>query len=350
MYRVPLAGFIAILIAITSPAPVQAQFVCGDVNADGLIHMGDLISLVNYIIDADSTLARPDLADINSFPGIDASDAVYMTAFLVLGGPLPCDGGPAGDDMVPGGEVTLDFVAGQSGPAVVAAGYPLTFNIRVTNNSDRYIVGMANGFNLYSPDGANIGDIELPDDSVRWEDLVFGSLWTYDPIAGEPFGNMALAWPTWTGLDPDSTTDTLGFPPSATGILYHVKVEPFGDEDIGKTICFDSAFYGNAGRWMWAVDGDNTLLPSWDGPHCFTIEEATYIPGDIDVDGQIAISDLVMLVDYMFLSGPVPPIMEACDVNGDCIQPDISDLIYMVDYMFDDGDLPLFSCTRPSNQ
>jgi hypothetical protein len=250
--------------------------------------------------------------------------------------------------MIPGGEVTLEYVAGQSGPAVVAAGYPLTFNVRVTNNTDRYIRGMSDGFTLYSPDGANFGSIGLPGDSVWWDGIGFAVRWTFDPTAGEPFGSMAFAFPEWHGWGGD-TTYTLGFPPGATGVSYHINVEPFGEEDIGKTICFDSAFFGNGGKWMWVVDGDNTLHPSWDGPHCYTIEEAVYMPGDIDVDGEIAIADLVWLVDYMFLSGAVPPVLEACDLNGDCIKPDISDLIYLVDYMFNGGNSPLFSCTRPSN-
>ncbi len=349
MFRRSLISFVAAAIVTTMAAPSMAQFPCGDVNDDGIVHIGDFVSLVHYTVDADSSLARPDYADVNSFPGVDASDVTYFVEYMWHGGPAPCAGGPAGDDMIPGGEVTLEFVAGQSGPTVVAAGYPLTFNVRVTNNTDRYIQGMANGFNLYSPDGANIGNIDLPPDTMWWTELGYGSTWTFDPVAGEPFGNMGFSIGVWQGFDPD-TTYPPGMPPGFTGISYHINVEPFGDEDIGKTICFDSAFFGNAGEWMWAVDGDNRLLPSWDGPHCYTIEEAVYMPGDIDVDGEIAIGDLVMLVDYMFLSGPVPPIMEACDVNGDCIQPDISDLIYMVDYMFDGGDLPLFSCTRPAGK
>lgn len=49
----------------------------------------------------------------------------------------------------------------------------------------------------------------------------------------------------------------------------------------------------------------------------------------------IDISDLLYLVDYMFLQppGPVPPCPEEADVNGSIVL-DISDLLYLVDYMF----------------
>jgi hypothetical protein len=349
MFGRSLICIAAVVIVGMMATPARAQYPCGDVNGSGGIDLLDFILLVHYTVDADSTISHPEHADMNSFPGIDASDVTYMVEFIWHGGLFPCAGGPAGDDMIPGGEVTLEFVAGQSGPAVVAAGYPLTFNVKVTNNTDRYVMGMANGFNLYSPDGANIGNIDLPPDTMWWAELGYGSTWTFDPIAGEPFGNMGFSIGVWQGWDPD-TTYPPGMPPGFTGISYHINVEPFGDEDIGKTICFDSAYFGNAGEWMWAVDGDNTLHPSWDGPHCFTIEDPAYVPGDVDWDGEVAIGDLVWLVEYMFQSGPAPPIMEACDLNGDCIKPDISDLVYLVEYMFDGGDSPLFSCTRPAGK
>ena len=346
MFKRLIVVFGAIAVCTVLVAPVQAQFPCGDVNGSGGIDLLDFVSLVHYTVDADSSIAHPEYADVNSFPGIDASDVTYMTEFFWHGGPFPCAGGPAGDDMIPGGEVTLEFLAGQSGPAVVAAGYALTFNVRVTNSTDGFVQGMANGFNLYSPDGANIGNIELPPDAMWWEELGYGSTWTFEPTAGVPFGNMGFSIGVWQGWEPD-TTYPPGMPPGFTGISYHINVEPFGPEDIGKTICFDSAFFGNAGEWMWTVDGDNTLLPSWDGPHCYTIQEATYMPGDIDWDGEIAIGDLTWLVDYMFQSGAAPAILESCDLNGDCVKPDISDLMYLVEYMFDGGSSPLFSCTRP---
>jgi len=65
--------------------------------------------------------------------------------------------------------------------------------------------------------------------------------------------------------------------------------------------------------------------------------------GDINHDGLplIDISDLVYLVDYMFVSGPEPPCFEEADVNGDGLPLiDISDLVYLVDYMFVSGPPP----------
>ncbi len=66
--------------------------------------------------------------------------------------------------------------------------------------------------------------------------------------------------------------------------------------------------------------------------------------GDLDWDGQITISDLVYMVDYMFYEGPEPlPTLIVGDLNCDG-QVAIDDLVYLVDYMFEQGPIP---CGNP---
>jgi hypothetical protein len=62
-----------------------------------------------------------------------------------------------------------------------------------------------------------------------------------------------------------------------------------------------------------------------------------------DIDGSNTepdISDLVFMVDYMFNSGPPPPLKASADVDGSGLL-DISDLVYLVDYMFTGGPEPV---------
>ncbi len=74
------------------------------------------------------------------------------------------------------------------------------------------------------------------------------------------------------------------------------------------------------------------------------VASAGLIPGDVDHDfEEVNISDLVYLVDYMFINGPEPPIMDQADMDASC-QIDIADLVYLVDYMFDEGPAPLIGC------
>jgi len=64
--------------------------------------------------------------------------------------------------------------------------------------------------------------------------------------------------------------------------------------------------------------------------------------GNIDGDpaGEVTISDLIYLVDYMFSGGPGPTCQRETDINGS-LTVDVSDLIYLVDYMFGGGYPPL---------
>ncbi len=79
---------------------------------------------------------------------------------------------------------------------------------------------------------------------------------------------------------------------------------------------------------------------------CFSggIDALMFLCGDIDGSGEmpIDVGDLVYLVDFMFNSGPEPPVMEAANVDGvGGIVIDIGDLVYLVDYMFNSGPEPI---------
>ena len=67
--------------------------------------------------------------------------------------------------------------------------------------------------------------------------------------------------------------------------------------------------------------------------------------GDVDYSGgptPIDISDIVFLVNYIFMGGPEPPCLEQADVNnsGSPGYVDIADLAFLVEYMFDGGPAP----------
>jgi hypothetical protein len=102
-----------------------------------------------------------------------------------------------------------------------------------------------------------------------------------------------------------------------------------------------------------ALDGYESYSPGF-GTFC-SLYEPTVNNGSItyaiccegsrgNVNGDpadvIDISDLVYLIDYMFLSGPLPPCAEESDIDGNGVGPDISDLVYLVDYMFSGGSAP----------
>ena len=77
------------------------------------------------------------------------------------------------------------------------------------------------------------------------------------------------------------------------------------------------------------------------GDACETQEDCLGLRGNVNgyVGDAIDISDLVYLVNYMFKSGPPPPIPDEADVDASGFI-DIADLVYLVNYMFKNGPEP----------
>ena len=70
------------------------------------------------------------------------------------------------------------------------------------------------------------------------------------------------------------------------------------------------------------------------------------ITGDVNTDGRISPSDIIYLVNYVFLRGGPPP--QPCLASGDVncngsIRSD--DIIYLVNYCFKNGPAPCDVCT-----
>jgi hypothetical protein len=65
----------------------------------------------------------------------------------------------------------------------------------------------------------------------------------------------------------------------------------------------------------------------------------TYLCGDADGDGIIDIADAVYLLNYLFIGGPEPELLEAGDANCDG-KVDIADVVYLVNYLFTGGPPP----------
>jgi fibronectin type 3 domain-containing protein len=74
----------------------------------------------------------------------------------------------------------------------------------------------------------------------------------------------------------------------------------------------------------------------------------TYKAGDADGDGTIDIADVVYLINYLFIGGPAPVIMEAGDANGDC-GINVVDVVYLINYLFVGGPAPVSGCATPGN-
>jgi hypothetical protein len=61
--------------------------------------------------------------------------------------------------------------------------------------------------------------------------------------------------------------------------------------------------------------------------------------GDVTGDGIIDASDVVYLLNYLFIHGPEPCPMEAGDATCDGVI-DIADVVYLLNYLFIGGPPP----------
>ena len=70
---------------------------------------------------------------------------------------------------------------------------------------------------------------------------------------------------------------------------------------------------------------------------------ALYATGDANGDGNISISDIVYLINYLFKGGPAPFPAWKADVNGDC-KVSLSDIVYLINFLFKGGPAPKKGC------
>lgn len=171
------------------------------------------------------------------------------------------------------GSISLDEVVGLSGPDSIYAGQPITFEMRLTNNTGETVLGFTHGFQVSSPGGAQWNSISgevtaniipaLMDTSVVY-------FFSNDGVGVDTIGFLAFR------------IFQAGISPGFDDITMKVTIGPINESFVGEEICIDSSFYPAGGFWLWATSGGSDT-PSWDGPHCFTISEA--VDYDIDDDG-----------------------------------------------------------------
>jgi hypothetical protein len=67
------------------------QFLCGDVNKDGVVNVNDVVYLINYLfIGGPAPIPILHVGDVNQDEAVNATDVVYLINYLFIGGPAPC--------------------------------------------------------------------------------------------------------------------------------------------------------------------------------------------------------------------------------------------------------------------
>ena len=68
----------------------ESSFIRGDVNHDGLVDLGDVMYLINYLYKYGLEPLPWEAGDVNCDGIIDLTDVLYLINYLYKGGPPPC--------------------------------------------------------------------------------------------------------------------------------------------------------------------------------------------------------------------------------------------------------------------
>jgi len=165
-----------------------------------------------------------------------------------------------------GQSINLDHVDGLVDASSVGTQRAVWFHLRVSNPTDTNFDGIANGFRVYSPDGATwsatVHDTTGTLGLTQFDGGVFMPKFSADGQGADTVGFGTLRF------------FSTGMPGGFDDVAFTVTIGPIDNAHIGKTICLDSAFYPPSGVWKWAAAGGINAFPDWSGPHCYAIKGA----------------------------------------------------------------------------
>jgi hypothetical protein len=252
-------------------------------------------------------------------------------------------------------EISIQELTNVADDSVLTGGSTHTLTLRFTATGAppgrSYLT--ANGFRIYSPDGADWT-------AVQGTALTGFSQLDWDHVFVSHFnktgGSGTYGMPLSSGGGNASGHDTVvillagvnarpggglpgGFDDAALAIEFSSR-----REDAGLHICIDTCLSAPGASWEWAHP-DGLIQPSWGGVRCFVIGCCNGRVGDVNGAGgdEPTISDISALIDLLFISQTRPDCLEECDVNlsGTLNDPPldwgdvtISDISYLIDYLF----------------
>ncbi len=129
---------------------------------------------------------------------------------------------------------------------------------------------------------------------------------------------------------------------------YDLRVEMVGVNGDTTFHHYGITLHGNSSHQIipdWREYGDSLMILVDSGmvgsfsDTVFVDNDGEYIHGDANGDGVINATDVVYLINYLFISGPVPDPLEAGDVNCDGVV-NVTDVVYLINYLFISGPPP----------
>jgi hypothetical protein len=134
------------------------------------------------------------------------------------------------------------------------------------------------------------------------------------------------------------------------------KILPPSDDDALLHLIFDIADTAPTGKTEIGLSNDDpsvlqnifvigtrSVIPELESSCVDIVDDATpadfFIRGDVDDNGQIELSDAIVILDYLFLGGAAPRCPDAADVNDEgAVQ--VTSAIALLEFLFLGGSLP----------
>lgn len=161
------------------------------------------------------------------------------------------------------GSVTIDHIEGLADSGIIMSSQPIVFHMRFTNDSGRAMAGSANGFRIYSPDGAKWAPVTADTTGAITSAMYdLGVFINTFGITGSGMDTICIGGATLKGT---------GIPAGFDEIVMKINTRVDKVYD-GKTLCIDTSWYPPMGRWMWSMTTEQPILPAWNGPYCFSVK------------------------------------------------------------------------------
>jgi hypothetical protein len=310
--------------------------VCGDLDNNGGCDATDILYFRDWLFNDGPPPTDILKANSGGCAGVNLDDWYWLVGFIFAGCPTPrCWHQIECNPSLDGDSISLDHVEGLVGSDTILSDRVITFHLRMSHHSLKKVLGLTNGFRVYSPNGATWNTTVTQEVFDLAEHYFYYSGVRTFGITGSGADTVGLY-----GYD----LIPAGMPSGFDTITHTISIGPIDRSFSGGIICLDSSWFPPSNEWIWPVGcSDYANRPSWDGPHCFNILYCCEPRGDVDHQMGVNVADLTYLVAYLFQSGDEPVCVDQGNVDG-IAGPggphDVADLTYLVAYLFQGGTAP----------
>jgi hypothetical protein len=256
----------------------------GDVNDDGNVNVNDIIYLIDYLLLNGNAPPYPIDADVDGTAGISLGDVFQLIEHLFS---PPCDLMPYTGLPPSFSNIKFTFPVITSGGAE-----PFNVTLDLTDNPGPDLMGIVITFSYQHQPGHVGVDLE----SVDFTGTIIPPQWTDKLYSIDNVNKKACLWLSAGSDDPPLAAGTEGLiatltftrtenPAGSATFLSPTVYPPTNSPMVITTYCADDI-----------PPAERVLIPRY----------VLGRNGDVNLDGRINASDVVYLINFLFLGGPPP--------------------------------------------